>query len=440
MRQSARGVRVAADPQSELGEARTPSPFTETAASTLGLTPRRMARPRGGRIRPVAVLKIAKFWPPAKRSGVIAGAGVDEVIGLEAFGSETVPAPVDAVAPFGTATAAKAAQGGGAARLHLRRRWLAALLLVVLPAFGVGAYELRRHPIAWRPATGTIRVETVPQGIEVFVAGKSVGRSPIAFALQPGSYEVRLGAGEQSRTFSVDVLAGASVLQHYEMANAIAPSPATGALEILTDPARLPILLDGVDKGLSPATIANLTPGEHEVTVRSAQNVIKRTVHVPAGKTTSVIVTSVPSRPEPGTVTAGWLRIASKVPLQIREGASLLGTSDVEKLMIPAGMHTIELVNETLDFRVQRQVKVVPGSTTVTRVDLPNGSLSLNALPWADVFVDGESVGQTPVGNLALPIGRHEILFRHPDLGDRKEFVNVTTHGTARLGVDLRRK
>ena len=52
-----------------------------------------------------------------------------------------------------------------------------------------------------------------------------------------------------------------------------------------------------------------------------------------------------------------------------------------------------------------------------TTVSVPNGSLSINALPWADVWIDGRSVGTTPLGNLSVPVGIHEIVWRHPELG-----------------------
>jgi hypothetical protein len=66
--------------------------------------------------------------------------------------------------------------------------------------------------------------------------------------------------------------------------------------------------------------------------------------------------------------------------------------------------------------------------------------LALNALPWAEVWVDGERAGETPLGNLRLPIGRHSILFRHPELGEQHHTVTVTLKDVARLSVDLRKR
>jgi hypothetical protein len=67
----------------------------------------------------------------------------------------------------------------------------------------------------------------------------------------------------------------------------------------------------------------------------------------------------------------------------------------------------------------------------------PQGSIALNAVPWAEVWIDGEAVGETPIGGLTLPIGVHEVLFRHPELGDRRASVTVTMGKTTTLGVDM---
>ena len=67
---------------------------------------------------------------------------------------------------------------------------------------------------------------------------------------------------------------------------------------------------------------------------------------------------------------------------------------------------------------------VVPtaGSTTVRaslkRLPEPKESayLTVNATPWADVYVDGTHVGQTPIGNLEVEAGTHTIRLVCPPL------------------------
>ena len=82
-----------------------------------------------------------------------------------------------------------------------------------------------------------------------------------------------------------------------------------------------------------------------------------------------------------------------------------------------AGRHEFDLVNSAFGYRARRSVEVKPGQIVALAVRPPNGSVSINALPWAEVWIDGTSVGQTPLGNLSVPLGEHEVVFRHPELG-----------------------
>ena len=97
-------------------------------------------------------------------------------------------------------------------------------------------------------------------------------------------------------------------------------------------------------------------------------------------------------------------------------------------------------MNDALGFRETRSVNVSPGQVSTITLNWPKGSMALNALPWAEVWVDGERVGETPVGNLSVPIGLHEVVFRHPELGEQRYTATVTLAGPARVSADLRKK
>ena len=68
---------------------------------------------------------------------------------------------------------------------------------------------------------------------------------------------------------------------------------------------------------------------------------------------------------------------------------------------------------------------------------MPNATLSINARPWAEVFIDGERIGETPIGNLTRPIGRHEMVLRHPEFGERRQTVILTLRAPTRVSVDF---
>ncbi len=67
------------------------------------------------------------------------------------------------------------------------------------------------------------------------------------------------------------------------------------------------------------------------------------------------------------------------------------------------------------------------------------GFLTLNALPWAHVFVDGEPFGDTPIARRAVPPGAHSVRFSAPATGhDLTLSVTVAADGEQRRLVDLR--
>ena len=125
--------------------------------------------------------------------------------------------------------------------------------------------------------------------------------------------------------------------------------------------------------------------------------------------------------------------------MQIFEGNTLLGTTRSQRLSLPAGSHELRLVSNALNFETTINVEIPPGVGITTRVATPNGTLSLNAVPWANVSLDGKSLGTTPVMNLSVPAGSHEVTWRHPQLGERRQTVVVTARGPVTLVTDLRR-
>jgi hypothetical protein len=126
--------------------------------------------------------------------------------------------------------------------------------------------------------------------------------------------------------------------------------------------------------------------------------------------------------------------------VQIYENQRLLGSSNSPQITVPAGRHELEIVNETLGYRVARTVQVTGGNTTVVRLEWPKGSLALNATPWADVWLNGERLGETPIGNVQVAIGAHRVVFRHPELGEQTHNITVTLNAPARVSADMRKR
>ena len=213
---------------------------------------------------------------------------------------------------------------------------------------------------------------------------------------------------------------------------ATAPAaPEPGNLDITSDPPGARVTVDGERKGVTPLVLP-IAPGQHTIIVTDGRTSTTRTMTVSPGSTASFVAALAPLG-----AAAGWVTITSPVDLQVLEGGALLGTTSMSRLMLPAGKHQLDLASAALSFQTSIAVDVQPGKTATSNVALPNGSLSINALPWANVFVDGKAVGTTPIANLEIPIGTHEVIWRHPQFPERRQTIVVTLKSPVRLVMDL---
>lgn len=144
-----------------------------------------------------------------------------------------------------------------------------------------------------------------------------------------------------------------------------------------------------------------------------------------------------PVGPQP--IAAGLLSIVAPMPLQVYSRGRLVGVSEAESLMLPLGTYDLDLVNDAVGFRERRSVTLQAGRNATLRIEPPPGTLHVNAVPWAEVWMDNERLGETPIGNLRAPAGSHDLVFRHPELGERRVRVLVTLKEAARVSVDMRK-
>jgi PEGA domain len=323
-------------------------------------------------------------------------------------------------------------------RRPAHRSGLAAAAIVLIALAGGGVFAARRYGLATAfaatAATGTLNVTTNPPGAQVVVDGEARGTTPIMLTLKTGAHVLDLHGAGEPRTIPVTITAGAQVSQYIELPKT---ASATGQLQVRTEPAGAVVTVDSVPRGPSPAMVSNLAPGTHTVGVESALGSVKQSVTVEAGTTASVVV---PLTPLENAPVSGWISVSAPVDVQLYENKRLLGTSQSDRIMVSAGHHEIEIVNEPLGYRITRTVQVPAGKVAPIKIEFPKGTIALNAIPWAEVWIDGEKVGETPIGNLAVAIGPHEVVFRNPELGEQRSAVTVTLTAPARLSVDLRKK
>jgi serine/threonine-protein kinase len=110
------------------------------------------------------------------------------------------------------------------------------------------------------------------------------------------------------------------------------------------------------------------------------------------------------------------------------------GKTPLVGVNVPAGSHTVKLVNKQLGILKTMPVRITKGMLTTETMTVGKGTLKVNSRPWADVFVDGVSKGKTP---LETPIyeGMHEVRLVSPEAGERIQKVEVKTGATEDVRV-----
>jgi hypothetical protein len=132
---------------------------------------------------------------------------------------------------------------------------------------------------------------------------------------------------------------------------------------------------------------------------------------------------------------SGGVRVSSAIDLNVFEGERVLGSTADGPIVMTAGTHDVELVNAALGYRVRQTITVRAGVITPMTVTAPTGRININAQPWAQVLIDDNPVGDTPLANVSVPLGQHQITFRHPQLGERRQTVTVRADSVTRVSV-----
>jgi hypothetical protein len=295
-------------------------------------------------------------------------------------------------------------------------------------------------------------VDSKPVGAQVKIDGQPKGATPLSVQVSAGAHVMELSVGGEPRVIPITVNSGETLGQYIELAGA----PATGRLGVSSSPTGAAILIDGQPRGVTPAELSDLTAGDHELILDLNGARARQPVTIAAGTLTKVEVKLVPGAQgandaqgalgagsgaqgtNPGAVvpTTGSLQVKVPFEMQVFEGTTLVGVTS-DRLPLPPGPHDLRIVSETLAFETRLHAEVFVGTTTRLPVALPKGSISLNATPWAEVWIDGEKVGETPIGNYAVTIGPHEIVFKNPDLGEQRHATTVTAAAPVKLSVDL---
>ena len=299
-------------------------------------------------------------------------------------------------------------------RPQRRRRWNIELRAFVRPTIvlallvAVGAAAAVYAPRVWavifdeQRTSGQLAVISDPDGSSVTIDGLFHGLTPIVVTLREGGHQLEVQNGGALQTRAVQIHAGQRTAERLVFPGI----QDRGGLSISTYPATGRVMVDGVTRGQAPVKIAGLTPGLHVVVVETSMGSQSQDVMVEAGKLLPVQVQTV-----------SWVKVGAPYDLEVSEEGRKLGTTGRAAVALSPGHHHLEFINSSLGLKLRQVVDAQPGQLTTVPLDLPMGTLNVTTDVPADVSVDGQFVGGTPLSGLAVPLGRHEIVLQNQRYG-----------------------
>jgi hypothetical protein len=285
-------------------------------------------------------------------------------------------------------------------------------------------------PYAWkvvfegRLVFGTISVDSDPQGAVISVDGQVRGHTPAELSVRAGEHllEVQIGGSATSKT--VTVKSNEKIVEKMTFPEA----GERGGLMITTYPSKGKITVDGIPRGDAPVKVTDLPPGTHTLLVETAYGAQEQDVVVQSGRVSQLAVPTV-----------SWIKVNSPHEMTVYENGRLIGTAGSGPVMIAPGRRNLDFVNKSLGLKLRQYVDAVAGQVVTVPLEMPTGMMNLYADQPAEVLVDGVVAGQTPLASLPVPLGSHEVIFRHPKYGEVRYTVSVTLTAPVKLTVTFRK-
>jgi hypothetical protein len=239
-------------------------------------------------------------------------------------------------------------------------------------------------------------------GTVVFLGGRSVWRS--LSTAKPGASPAPTTAPETP--LAVEPAAGRA---------AASARRAAGSVRVTTTPAGARVTVDGKPHGVTPVTVSDLSPGNHEVALESSAGRVRRTVTVAANQT--VVVEE--------SIFSGWLAVYAPFEIVISEANRVLRPDERGQVLLPPGLHDLRVSNRTLGYEATWKMEIKPGATTNLRVTPEPSKLTVTSPEPAEVWVDGTKVGDTPLNAAPVPLGTHDILVKRAGGAERRFTITV---------------
>lgn len=221
------------------------------------------------------------------------------------------------------------------------------------------------------------------------------------------------------------------------------PPPSPAKVEFRTEPRGASIIIDEEPAEATTPVVLTLGEGNHHIELRLKGFVtLKRTVEAEAGQHVLFDTVLVPSA---GTIVVTSQPPSSKVSIngspRGETPATIEGLDRRRSYTVVISRPSFEDWSQELSFGDEERLTV---NAELQRVGRPTttgeGYLSVVASPWAEVLLDGRSIGETPIIRRSVRAGPHVLILRNAPRGvEVRRAVTVPVNDEVRVSVDLTR-
>jgi hypothetical protein len=281
---------------------------------------------------------------------------------------------------------------------------------------------------------GILLVTADVPGAEVFVDGQHRETAPALVSdLTEGPHTVEVRKDPLPPWKQVVTVAGDQQVK----VNAKIAAEVGGSLRIVSQVPGTEVTVDGEPKGAANVEIANLRPGQHLVEIRArnyAPQVLE--VTIAAGEQRIARAELVPQAEKQQV---GRLRVVSAVPdAEVFVDGAAMGKAPFDRADVPAGKHFVVVRKQGFaDWKRELDLEA-GGSIALTAELSASGTLKvLSNIAGADVYVDGQPLGKTPLTVPDVPAGEHILEVKHPGYVPAKQTLHVNGGEQKVLSADL---
>ena len=283
------------------------------------------------------------------------------------------------------------------------------------------------------PDFGELSVRTDPVGADILLDGTTVGQSSYSnLQLPSGPHSITL-----RKRYYHDTEWQIAVEPEDVLDTVVSLSPAFGRLEVTSQPQGARVLVNGSEWGDTPLSRDTVSSGSYMISVsKPLYGTYEATVQVEDGQPAIVNATlaeafgSLSVKTEP-----------SGVGVYSTDDGELLGQTPLAVRMAPGfyGLRIEDSLYEALEFDASLEIgQTVEFDTVLVR---KTGTMRVFTEPFgADLYLDGEPIGQSPKVLKDYPTGEYVIEARMEGYATASQTVRVSDNQTDEVEIPLRKE